>query len=160
MTPSVVTPMPFRIVAPSILIRAPRFARGEIEGADRVDVDRVKSIALDRAAERMVQRELVARDADPFARVHRAVGVDQRHEAVVLHEVLRIAGIHRDDEVARRVEGTALREVEAAIDLDVVRHGLRRAGLVGRAEWRADAIRLRSRGLLGRRLCERDARRQ
>ena len=57
MTPSFVTPMPFRIVAPSILIARPGLPECEIERADRVDVDRVERIALDRAAERMVQRE-------------------------------------------------------------------------------------------------------
>ncbi len=67
------TPMPLSSVAPCTWITLLRRSALEVERADRVAVDRVERVALDRAAERMVQREAVARGADPLGGVHTAV---------------------------------------------------------------------------------------
>ena len=66
--------------------------------------------------------------------LHAAIRVDQRHEAVVRRDVLRVGGVHRDDHVAGGIERAALGEVEAAVDLHVARHRHLLAGFVRGAE--------------------------
>jgi hypothetical protein len=54
----------------------------------------------------------------------------------------RVAGVHRDDQIACGIERAAFGEAEAAINLHVARHRLRDAGLVRRAERRPGLKRL------------------
>ena len=120
-----------------------RHGRRVLVGAS-VAVGHIELAALDVAAERLVQHEAVAGDADPLRRVDGAVMVDERDETVIRKLVLVDPAIHRDDQVALGVVGAALGVHQRAENLHVVGH--RRVGpLDGDAERRS-----RRKGLVGR----------
>src|SRR5688500_16736957 len=85
-----------------------RLAGLDVEPPHGVDIDDVEHAVGDVAAERVVEGEAIAIDANPFQRVRGAVGVDERDVAVIRHHILGHAGVHGDIEIALGVVRHAL----------------------------------------------------
>src|SRR5690606_32379644 len=90
------------------LNRSLGLAAAQVEHPHHVDVHGVQNAVIDGAAQGLVQCQSVAGCTDPLGGMNGAIRVDERNIAVVLLLVLGYAGVHGDNQVALRVEGTAL----------------------------------------------------